>query len=133
MSVTTSVYLDRRNLPTTASWQAAIDTLEIGLALDPEPDTSTHVGYWPATIHGASSGFEFYLEDRAGSDDDGFPAVVGDRDLVVRLVTHSDLDELKCALLAAVALARLADGIIVDDELEVWSTDDVETDARSIS
>jgi hypothetical protein len=133
MSVTTSIYLDRRNLPTTASWQGAIDALEIGLALDPGPDTSTHEGYWPATIQGLSSGFEFYLENRGDSDDDQVPIEVGDRGLLVLLVTHSDLVELKCALLAAVALARLADGIIVNDELEIWSTDVVETEALSIS
>jgi hypothetical protein len=132
MSVTTSVFIARAALPTTAIWQQAIDALDVGLVLAADTEPTTQEGYWPATLQGSSSGFEFYLEDRADEGDEA-PAEVGDRDVEVLFVTHSDLIELKCALLAAVALARRSDGVIVDEDLEVWPTDDVEAEARSIS
>lgn len=132
MSVTTCVLLEARRLPTTAAWQQAIDELAAGMVLDPDGDIGEDTGYWPVEVDGAPCGFELFQDDLDGLGAEHLVNQVGGRDLAVVLVTHGDLDELRCALFATVALARAAGGVIVDEDLEVWPIDAVEAEARGI-
>jgi hypothetical protein len=132
VSVTTCVLLEARRLPTTAAWQQAIDELAAGMVLEPDGDIGEDTGYWPVEADGAPCGFELYRDDLVGLGAEHLVSQVGGRDLAVVLVTHGDLAELRCALLAAVALARAAGGVIVDEDLEVWPIDAVEAEARAI-
>lgn len=115
MSVHVLVFIERSRLPTTAQWQSALDRFGTGLKLDAGLASDAHSGYWPATIDGHQSGFEYYLgstEEAYGGD---APAELGRRDLAVDLVTHSDLRELRCSMMAAAALAHVADGLAFDE------------------
>jgi hypothetical protein len=61
------------------------------------------------------------------------PLEFADRDFVVNLVTHSDVVEQKHPMLAAVALANVADGLILNGETgDVVSSEEMLQEARSI-
>ena len=115
VSVNVFVFLGR-HLPPLPDWQTELDRLGIDLRLDEGINPSSHSGYWPASVDGEPSGFEFY----SGGVTDVFgtpaPPGIGDRDVVANFVTHSNMQELKCSMLAGAALAMLADGVVFDED-----------------
>jgi len=133
VSVDIFVFMREQDLPSTGSWQAALDRLDVGLRLDAAPDPATHSGYWPVKASAQVSGFEYF----SGSIADAFgaqpPVEVEDRDFVVDLVSHGDMQELRSAMFAACALALECNGVIVDGESgTVMTTDELRTQASSI-
>jgi hypothetical protein len=134
VSVDQFVFLREENLPSTSTWQVALDQLGIDLQLDPTVEPSLHAGYWPARLGGEETGFEHF----SGTIPDAFGAVLPDglngRDYVVNLVTRSDVRELRCAMYAASALASVCDGLCLDEETgRLISASAVLQEARSIS
>ncbi len=118
MSVDLYVFLRSGHLPSISEWQTQLDALTVDLRLDPEVDPRSHTGYWPAELDGVSSGFEFVLGSVKETFGSAPPPGVGDREVVAQFVTHSDMHELKCSMLAAAALATFADGVVFDEDAE---------------
>ena len=90
MTVEIYVVLRRERMPTTGDWQRALDQMGLDLRLDPDVDPISLTGYWPATLGGADSGFEYFGDPSADVLDDDVRASVGDRDWVA-FVTPADL------------------------------------------
>lgn len=113
MSVDLYVFLSESSLPTTAQWQEAIDRLGVDVLLDGSIDTADHSGFWPTQCGPRALGFEF----STGRVSDSFgaqpPDGLGGRDFVASFVTRSDLQELRCAMLAAAALATETGGVVL--------------------
>ena len=116
MSVDLFVFLSASNLPTTAEWQDGIDRLGVNVRLDESIDSANHSGFWPAQCGSGQLGFEYYTGSVADTFGAQGPDGLGGRDFVANFVTHSDLQELRCAMIAAAALATLADGVVFDDK-----------------
>jgi hypothetical protein len=116
MSVDQFVFLREVDLPTTSQWQSALDELAAKIQLDPSVEPRHHAWYWPASVAGAESGFEFFHgtigEAFGGTPPDG----LNGRDHVVNFVTHADIQELRCAMYAAAALVSVSDGRYFDEE-----------------
>jgi len=115
MSIDTIVILRDDRLPTRDQWQQALEAAGMGIVLDGVDDLRRHSGFLPARFRGTDSGFEWFY-GRIGDILGDKPDAAGDRDHAIDFVTHSDLNELICALLAAGVLARLADGLFLDEE-----------------
>lgn len=118
MSVDVFVFLRKQDLPPVDAWQAQLDALGALVRLDGGVDPRTHTGYWPADLDGATSGFEFFTGSLSATFGPTAPPGIGDRDLVAQFVTHSDMRELKCSMLAAAALAEAGDGVVFDEDTE---------------
>lgn len=116
MSVDVFVFVREPDLPSREEWQAAIDELGIDLQLDERMEPDSASGYWPVKIRGEASGFEFFSGSAEVLFGSSAPSGAGDRSLTVDLVTHSDIRELECSLLAGAALALVADGVVYDEE-----------------
>ena len=116
MSVECYYFLRDEKLPSVLQWQAALDQAGIDIQLDDVGDLRKHTGYLPAIFRGQPSGFEWFFgpleENYGGAAPDG----IGDRDHVINCVTHSDIRELVCGLIACAVLSGLADGVFLDDE-----------------
>lgn len=116
MSVDPFFFVRDTELPTIRQWQAALDRAKVDIVLQDVGDLRKHTGYLPATHRGLASGFEWYfgsLADNVGGD---HSVDLNGRELVIRCVTHSDLRELICGLLACSILSQLADGLFLDEE-----------------
>ena len=115
MSVDSFVFFRDVRLPSVQEWQQALDLSGTGIVIDPTVDLRRHAGYLPARYHGHESGFEWYYgpaEEISGQ----MPEAIGDRTHAVDFVTHSDMRELVCGLVAGAILAKLADGLVFDEE-----------------
>jgi hypothetical protein len=116
MSVDSFFFVRDSNLPTVSQWQSALDRAGVGIVLEDVGDLRKHTGYLPATHRGQPSGFEWYygpLVDNYGGEP---PAGLEGREHVIHCVTHSDMRELVCGLVACSVLSQLADGVFFDDE-----------------
>src|ERR1700741_5231034 len=60
MSYDLSVVLLRKNMPTPATWRAAIIEAGFSVELDPDFDVDAFAGFLPAPVNGELSGFEYY-------------------------------------------------------------------------
>jgi len=115
VSVDLFVFLQQDALPTVQQWQNQLDSIALDLVLDRSITVADHSGYLPATLEGSQSGFEFYTGAVPDLFEAELPAEASKCDLVANFVTHSDLVELKSAMIAAVALASAANGFIFDE------------------
>ena len=115
MSVDSFVFLQEDRLPTIAEWQGALDEEECGIALERIDDLRKHTGYLPASYRGHQSGFEWFFGPVAEVVGDK-PEAVGNRSHAIDFVTHSDMRELICGMIAGAVLAKLADGLVFDEE-----------------
>jgi len=113
-SVSQFVFIERARLPSTERLQSSINDLGSEIQLASEVDLADHSGYWPATLSGASSGFEFFLGSAGDAFSGPFPEGLDGRDLVAEFVTHADMGELVCACYAAAALVLAAAGLALD-------------------
>jgi hypothetical protein len=119
MSVSVSVFLKDDRLPTPTEWQAAIRGAGFAVELDTDFDPRTFTGFLPATYRGLAAGFEYYLDEVAGTTDLGSErrvAAASGQELYVTLVTHSSMAETLSATLAAAVLAEVTAGTLFDDE-----------------
>jgi hypothetical protein len=115
MSVDYFIFVQESCLPTIVEWQRALDDAETGIVLDDVGDLRSHTGYLPARYHGDRSGFEFFFgtaKDVFGSE----PQEVGSRSHAIDFVTHSDMQELMCGMIAGAVLAKVADGLVFDED-----------------
>src|SRR5215471_10845093 len=107
MSVSVSVFLKAARLPTPVDWQAAIRAAGFEVELDTDFEPRTFSGFLPATYRGRTAGFEYYLDQIAGTADLGSErrtAAASGQELCITLVTHSDMAEAISASVAAGAL-----------------------------
>jgi hypothetical protein len=116
MSIECYYFLRGEKLPSVSQWQAALNEAGADIVLDDVGDLRTHTGYIPVIYRGQPSGFEWFFgpleENYCGIAPDG----IGDRAHVINCVTHSDMRELVCGLVACAVLSRLADGVFLNDE-----------------
>lgn len=115
MSVDLIVYLRRSAMPTPSAWQKAIASMGMPVELDTDFDPDTFSGFLRCKLRGAVSGFEYFVGPLTPEEaaDVGAPSGA---DFSVTLVTHSDLKELACSVVAAAALAQVSGGMLVDSE-----------------
>ena len=115
MSVDSFFFVRDARLPTISQWQAALDRAGVGIVLENVGEPQ-HSGYLPATHRGHPSGFEWsygpVAENFGGDPPDGLDG----RDHVIDCVTHGDLRELVCGLVACSVLSQLADGVFLDED-----------------
>ena len=108
------VFLRDDRLPSVEQWQAALDLAETEIVLGTIPDLRKHEGLWPATHHRRAAALEWYygpIEENFGGP---LPAGVGKRTHAINFVTHGDIRELLCAMIAGAVLAQIADGVVFD-------------------
>src|SRR5262249_31606314 len=79
-------------------------------------DLRKHTGYLPATYRGQPSGFEWFYGPLAENFGDDAPDGLDGREHVIDCVTHSDMTELICGLVACSVLSQVADGLFFDEE-----------------
>jgi ribosomal protein L32 len=96
MAVDSFFFVRGDKLPTTAEWQAALEQAKVGIVLD-------DVGEW----------YFGPLSESFGGD---LPEGLGKRGHVVNCVTHGEMHELICGLIACSVLSQLADGAYLDEE-----------------
>ncbi len=117
MSVTHSVFLLRKRLPTAAQLNAALKEASIDLQLDSEWNTGRDSGFWPAKFQGCDAGFEWLVESTADADiEKHVRSRVAKSDLLVSLVTRSDPNQLASAVAVWGVLASITDGMAYADE-----------------
>jgi hypothetical protein len=100
MSIDLNVYFNRRHIPTTESWQAALRERGFPFTLKPNPTLEKNSGFMRVDNNGQPSGFEFDIGKNADPEVEeleGFDSVANFR--------FSRLDETKVAYPAAVVLA----------------------------
>jgi hypothetical protein len=115
MSIDLIVYLPRTSMPTPERWAMAIHDAGFAVDLDVDFDPITATGFRPCRIRGMQAGFEYYcrLLSEQERRESGPPA---DCDLLVTLVTHTDLRECVTAIVAASVLCHMTDGLLVDPQ-----------------
>jgi hypothetical protein len=116
MSVDSFFFVRDDKLPTISQWQAALDAAGVGIVLEVVGDIRTHSGYLPATFRGKPSGFEWFYGTVVENFGGDLPDNLQGREHVVNCVTHSDLSELVCGLVACSVLSQVADGLFLDEE-----------------
>jgi hypothetical protein len=116
MSVDTFFFVRDEKLPTISQWQAALDHARVGIALEDIGDLRKHTGYLPATYYAQPSGFEWFYGPLAENFSGDVPDGLDGREHVINCVTHSDMAELVCGLVACSVLAQVADGLFLDEE-----------------
>jgi hypothetical protein len=116
MSVDAFFFVRDENLPTVSRWQTALDRAGVGIVLADVGDLRKHSGYLPAAWRGQRSGFEWFygpLAEMFGGEE---PHGLNGRRHVINCVTHSDMMELVCGLIACSVLAQIAGGVFLDDD-----------------
>ena len=98
--------------------QRALDRLGIDVQLDASIEAVSHSGYWPARLDGRPSGFEILVGPIPEVFGRTAPPGVDERDIAADFVTHSDIRELQCSMLAAAVFGIETDGLIFDDDTE---------------
>lgn len=116
MSVDSFFFVRDEKLPTIAQWQAALDRAGTRIVLDDVGDLREHSGYLPATFRGQASGFEWFYGTLAENFGGDAPDGLDGRQHVINCVTHSDMVELVCGLVACSLLAQVADGVFLDED-----------------
>ena len=116
MSICTTVFLRKSRMPEPTRWAAAIAARKFPMTMDTDFDVMTFSGFLPCSYDGRQAGFEYYC---AAVDRDEIRDVVeriGDRDLMISFVTHSNFRELMTATIASGVLCIEADGVLWDTE-----------------
>jgi len=114
MSVALYVFLQDQDVPSRDEWQGAINAAHLPLILDVF-DVRKFAGYLPVELDGIDTGFEFFFG--VVSEIPGVDALrLAGRDRYVAFVLHSDLTEMKAAMLAAATLTEHASGVFFDPQ-----------------
>jgi hypothetical protein len=114
MSVDLIVFLRRSAMPSPSDWQQVIRATGLPVELDVEFDADTFKGFLPCKLRGVVSGFEYYASPL--SPKEAAEAGASGSDFSVTFVTHSDLKEFACSVVAAGALAQASGGLLVDPQ-----------------
>jgi hypothetical protein len=118
MGAAIEVFLRNEKLPTVDVWNAAIAAEGFDVILDAF-DPRSNDGYWPASLNGNESGFEWYLSEVAQMEEVPaypFKGFVGDCELRGQLCFSSHADEEAAAAIAGAVLAKLSGGYYRDAE-----------------
>jgi hypothetical protein len=117
MSVVMSLFLNRSRMPTPKDWAEAIRSNGFEMEMDSDFDAGSFTGFLPCKYGGQDAGFEYLRESVNRSElPDHASAQVGERDIVLSFVTHSDLRELASSLIASAVLCAISDGVLWDTE-----------------
>jgi hypothetical protein len=116
MSVDSFFFVRDEKLPTLSQWQTALDGAGVGIELEDVGDLRSHTGYLPATFRGQPSGFEWFYGPLAQNFGGAAPNGLDGRQHVINCVTHSDMTELVCGLVACSVLSQVADGLFLVEE-----------------
>jgi hypothetical protein len=116
MSVDSFFFVRDEKLPTISEWQSALDRAGVDIVLEDVGDLRKHTGYLPARYRGQPSGFEWLYGPLAENFGGDAPDGLNGRVHVINCVTHSDMTELVCGLVACSVLSQVADGLFLDDE-----------------
>jgi hypothetical protein len=111
MSVSSFFFVRDEKLPTIPQWQAALDSAGVSIVLENVGDLRKHTGYLAATLRGQPSGFEWFYGPLAENFGGDAPDGLNGREHVIICVTHSDMSELVCGLIACSVLSQVADGL----------------------
>lgn len=111
----------RDRVPSHAAFQAAIDTTGFDLKLDPFYSPLVSEGFHPCRFGDRETGFEIMWQPM-DEIREAFPHLMGDignRDVCLTFILHSDMMECASAMMASAALARECDAFVLyqDDEL----------------
>lgn len=102
-------------MPSPSVWQRAIREAGFPIELEADFDPDTASGFCPCRYRGAESGFEYSASPLSPADVVELGAPPGS-DFSVTFVTHSDLREFACSVVAAGALALASDGLLLDPQ-----------------
>jgi hypothetical protein len=118
MSLDLYVFFRRTDLPERPKWQAALDSLRTGVALDPAFNPNRHTCFVPCTCGGDETGFEFYIGDKAelAAGIAGLREDVQAFDGYADIVWHGEGKETVAATSAAAALAIATGGVLYDPQ-----------------
>ena len=120
MSVNIDVLVEVRNLPIAVDWQKAISANGFPLSIDISFDMKKDSGFLPCTLDGHETGFEIdtdLLEDTMlnAEQNQKLASLIGSRGLCVGLSVPVSEGKpgVRAAIIAAVTLADMSDGILV--------------------
>lgn len=132
MSIAHTVFLVGSRLPTAAQLNAAFVKQEVDLQLDPDWNTRTDSGFWPAKFQGHDAGFEWFFGTIEDAELDGeVLEQVTKFDAMISLVTHSSLDEFASAMSAWAVLVSVTGGVGYSDETnEFFDADEAMSAAK---
>ena len=102
-------------MPTPAGWQRAIHEAGFPIELDTDFDLDTFRGFLQCKLRGTVSGFEYFASQMSEPEATEMGAPSGS-DFSVTIVTHSDMRECACSVVAAGALAFASRGLLVDPQ-----------------
>src|SRR5690242_13997245 len=108
MSLELYVLAKRSQLPSVASWQAALDQSGFDVTLDGGVKPLEHSGFLPCSYHDAATGFEFSIGSRHDVIE-SYPELESQTDhldAAATFVWGGDLNECVCAFCAAAVLTN---------------------------
>ena len=115
MSYDLNVYLKRSNMPSPASWKAAINDAGFPVILDDDFEVDSFSGFLPCPVNGEISGFEYYAS--VVSPKEAREMGVGEEsDFSVQFCFGSRELELVSALAASSVLASVSGGLLDDPQ-----------------
>ena len=129
-----SAILRRDRVPSHAAFQSAIDATGFDLKLDACYSPLVSEGFHPCKFGDRETGFEIMWQPMEEIRE-AFPHLmdeIGDRDVCLTFILHSDMMECAAAMMASAALAREFDAFVLyqDDEL-VYTPDQLVEEART--
>ena len=133
MSMEIHIFMRNSQVPSRDAWQQAIERLGFPLIIEPSLDLRKDSAYWPMDYKDEPTGVEVYLDDAADILSNCPPHVVSkvdDRDKCVSFRFGSDMTEGTVAMLAAAALAKLTDGVYLDEDYTLYNAEEVVEVAR---
>lgn len=127
MSIGNAVFLKRSSMPSPVRWAEAIREQGFAMELDSDFDVSSFSGFLPCAFEGVEAGFEYFYEP-VDDADTGLTKKelkrLGDRDIMVTLLTHRDVRGLATSIIASAVLSSISDGIHWNQEANEFSTGD---------
>ena len=122
MSQDQTAFLLRSSVPERKALQDAIDSLRFDCKIYEGYVPFQSSGFLPFVFNGTKSGFEIYFGTAAESiaHVPHVAAHIGNRDIAIRFVWGSRIDELACVTIVCMALAKTFDGVIYYDSGDMF-------------
>lgn len=121
MSLEQHAFMSRENVPSAATWQAAIGELGFDFTIDPELKPFEDSGFVPCSLGGKKTGFEIYYGPARElvSEYAQLKDKIGRRDYSITFRWGGDLAEAASVLIASAALVKSFDAVVFypDDDL----------------
>lgn len=115
MSMEISVTTNRTRLPSVRAWQDALDALQFPFRLDTF-EWNEVSGFLPVSFGTNATGFELYVDKVAEVAGQFGESIPEDHDCAVSFRFGGDPNELKAAMCAATALAKVSNGLFLDPD-----------------